>query len=293
MQLRHSWITDLRRAIQGAYFSQYGRKVFIPESDLATFCKNNEFESMATALGHFKRAISYYADKYSVLPSYKHLTSPKIPVLSDIPEFEKALYEEFPNFSPLLVVPSEHKLKSELRGFTGLFTSEGSMELFLDFADAVVREEKIHYCETALAAIERLIFSMAYRKHGTRADYLHVMKAHARLVDLRRQQTEFVGGHWSKVFYPDQDILAFEKAFTFWELPKVVINKDVASVLFNIPKYTPNHASAVLVAMHDYANGRQRNLRFLLDIREEFVLTQGEKAVWKDMDTHVFGSYPL
>lgn len=291
-QIRKPWLGELITSLKTAYYNQYGRNLYVSDAELSKFVNEKGFTSHDGAIAHFKRVISYYADKFSILPTFKHLTSPKIPTLLDIPEFEKALYAEYPDFTPILVSPSENKLSSETRGFSGLFTSASVVELFLDFASAINKEDDLFYCEQALIVIERLIFSMAYRKSNTKVDFLEAIDAHKKLASLRRSVEKIEGGHWSRIFYPDQELELFGVKLHFWEVPKVIINHSVASTLFNISKYGNAHAHAALGAMHEYADGRYRYLRFLLVLRDELRLTPHEEVHWENFSNSTFGKYP-
>jgi hypothetical protein len=299
MSLRPSWLRSVKDGISAAFYAQYRRYLNINEHVLLDYIRTNGFETPEAVLAHFKRAISYYAEKYAIIPTLNHLTSPKIPALVDIPDWEKALYSTYPQFCAQLISPSENKLDSETKGYSGLFPSYDVVDLFLNFARTVNEEDRIKkYTESALIVIERLIFSMAYKKYGKRGDFLSAIEAQMKLVLLRKSliaqgiDVRSKVEHWSTVLVPEQEIQVFGKTLNFWELPKTVVNKDFSSVYFGIYKFGGQHARTCLDLMVEFSEGKLKYLPFLLTARQEFVLDSVEKDLWKDSAPSQFCPYP-
>lgn len=285
----------------------YGKNLYINEDELAKFIIESGFDSMESAVAHFKRAIMYYKEKFTVVPRYTHLISPKIPALADLPDWEKALYATFPDFCPVLTAPNEKKLSTETHGYSGLFPSVEIIELMLAFAkevakfDAVykhasLKDERGPYVELALVMIERLIYSMAYRKWGKRSDYMEAITAQKYLARerLARGQRGGLrkGVHWCAILVEDREIDIFDAKLSFWELPKVYVNRDFAARLFNMPRYSNAQAQAVMTRMLEYAEGRHHLMRFLLIARDEYILTNEEREIWREEAPNVFPEYP-
>lgn len=297
MRLRPSWTRACLEIIQATFFSVYGKKLYISENDLGKYLVENGFDSMESAAAHFKRAILYYHERYTIIPKFSHLTSPKIPALINLPDWEKALYATFPDFSPVLTAPSNHKLDAETHGHTGLFDSVDNIKLVLAFAKEIenLHCEQMPYVEQALMMLERLIFSMAYHKWGTRSDYMTAIAAQktmARERLSRKGKAYNRGVHWSAVLVPDQVIDLFGVKLTFWEMPKVYVNRDFAARLLNISKYSNAHAQSVMRQMVEYAEGRASYMKFLITARQEYILTLDEREVWKEEAPNIFPEYP-
>lgn len=308
MRLRPSWTRACLNSVKASFTALYGKTLYINEDDLAKYLIDNEFSSLEAAVAHFKRALMYYKEKFTVVPRFQHLISPKIPALADIPDWEKALYASFPDFNPVLTAPNEKKLETETHGYSGLFPSVDIIELILAFAKEVAKLEEDYqrnlamgqkkrgpYVELALVMVERLILSMAYRKWGQRADYMAAIAAQkflARERLARKGGNLHRGVHWCAVLVEDLQTEIFNVKLAFWEMPKVYVNRDFAARLFNMPRYSNAHAKAVMTRMLEYAEGRHHLLRFLLVARDEFILTGEERDIWREESPNVFPDYP-
>ena len=308
MRLRPSWTRACLNTVKASFTALYGKTLYINEDALAKYLIENDFSSYEAAVAHFKRALMYYKEKFTVVPRFQHLISPKIPALANIPDWEKALYATFPDFHPVLVAPNENKLETETHGYSGLFPSVDIIELILGFAKEVAKLEDSYqqsamagvktrgpYAELALVMVERLIMSMAYRKWGQRADYMSAIAAQKFLARerLARKGVNLNRGvHWCSVLVEDLQTEVFGVNLAFWEMPKTYVNRDFASRLFNIPKYSSAHAKAVMTKMVEYAAGRHHLLPYLLVARDEFILTGEERDIWREEAPNVFPDYP-
>lgn len=296
MRLRPTYTSQLIDSIKAVYFATYGKHIHINDNELATYLIGSGFENKEAAIAHFRRAIQYYKERYHILPTLRHLTSPKIPVLADIPDWEQALYTSYPEFVPVLVAPNTNKLDAESRVFAWLFTSDADVRTAISFVEEVDKLQGNHeFAVKSMAVVERLIFSMAYRRTGTYAEYKTAISVHNTLkkkyVKLRKAEWN-KDKHWSWLVVPDQTFNIFGSSVSFWEGPKLFIDKELAARFFNVSKYSQAHAKAVMTAMMEYAQGREHLLPFLLTAREHLRLTLLEKELWRDEAPRSFPPYP-
>lgn len=294
MLLQPSWVTHLRTSIRAAFFSQYGRQLNISDRDLFKFLRESGYSDMDTALAHFKRAISFYAEKYQFVPSFKHLVSDSLPKTVEVGGWEKGLYAKCPEFQPVFFVPAKSHMSNETR-HSGLFADKEVVSMLCAFARDIVNASSIVYTRQTLIVLERLMFTLAYMGEEDTRRITHTSNACQRLkharIRFRDAAPAWSGVHWSKALVRKQYIRIGASHLSFWEIPKLILNKD-AALLHLGNKLTPARQNGLLDVMIAYASPRAAYLRYLLTVRAHNILTQEERKAWDRIAPNFFPKYP-
>lgn len=295
MLLAPTWIRHLKETVRAAFLAQYNRNLNISDRQLFAFIRQQNFESLDSAVAHFKRAIAYYAERYRFVPTFAHLISSAIPVVEDSEGWERSMYARWPEFQPLFFTPAKSHLSNEVR-YAGLFTDPDIIKLVTSFADDIVAAREIVYTRQSLAVLERLMYSLAYNREERSRPYVAAIEACARLkkarVRAREGEGPWSGVHWSKALVRKQQMVLEGKAFSFWELPKLALNDEAVATCFG-GRLTPARRATIIEAMSHYASSRAPYVKYLLVCRPNFVLSRDERKAWKGAAPNFFPAYPF
>ena len=304
MLFQQSWLISATKTIKTAYKAQFNRDLFIPTEALSSFCAKSGLDSEYKAVAHFNRVIQYYAGKHCFAPSWGHLVSAAIPVLTEIAGWEKKVATRWPEFRPWLFRPAKNDLSLEY-DHAGMFTSHTSMMLAVDFAKEVIEAYSVIYTPAAVRLLERVMYSLEYRAHPRTADFHYVIAAHNRMrgMQVKRRDTCPAWGdvHWSRTLVNRQLIKIGSQYVHFWEVPKVALSWDAFEVVVGKiaastmrPMWDSGSYREMLIAkMVEFAQVNFAYLRFMLRFREEFVLTPEEITEWKNTVPEIVSAYPL
>lgn len=185
MSLRPTFINALKAAIQADFLALYAKPCIIPEQELLRFVNSRGFNNLYDAQAYFKRVLHYYSQKYKFVPTFKHLTSDKLPVFREMADWERAVYRKYPSFQPVIFLPTKSSLSMDYALAEGLLASADTIQFAADFATDLMYCPDLRYIPRAVELLERAVFSLEYRNANAPHAIANILVAHARLVALR------------------------------------------------------------------------------------------------------------
>lgn len=294
MRMQHSYIRELKRALESAHLGTYKQRLVIKDADLADACMRMKFKDLKSGIAHFKRVIGYFKSTYAYVPTFKHYISERVPVVADIADWEKALYEKYPDFTPEYTSPSDSFLRGKPMGYSHLFGSREIIKFVADFAYVVAQTQFVTcFTQAAPTVLERLIYSMVYHKWHREFDYDNALEALQVIKRSKHYVDKIEGAHWSRILVDTDIVSIYGNEYKFWEMAKLIVNPDFAAHVTGMPKFSEPHARGVLDAMATYGLKNKCALDFLVDIRSEYALDSHEKKEWAAISPNFFPSYPL
>ena len=294
MRLQNTYTRELRRAIESAHLGAYKQRLAINDAELSDAVMRMNFKDAKSAIAHFKRVIGYFKSSYSFVPTMHHYISARVPVVVDIADWEKALYEKYPDFTPEYTSPSDSFLKGKPMGYSHLFGSREIIKFVAEFAFTVAQTQFVTcFTTSAPIVLERLIYSMVYHKWHQEFDYDNTFEA-LQVIKSRRYLVEKIeDAHWSRILVDTDVISIYGKDYKFWELAKLIVNPGFAAAVTDTPKFAEPHARGMLDAMSEYGLRNACALKFLVNIRHEYILDSHEKKAWATVAPNFFPQYPL
>lgn len=288
-----TWEKNLKVAIEAHFLSMFGKDLIVDMNQLVAYLKERGIADEHVAVGHFKRVMLYYKEKYKFIPRFSHLLSTKIPVV-ETHDWEAALYSKYPAFAPYTFVDQK---KSLSRGAVdkALFDAR-RCEYFYKFARSVTAHPDPIYCYRAMLVLERLAYSLAKRKGKGGMSPAVAVDAHNRLRKIRvpERDTDKVWRiqHFSKVLVKKQIITVFGYGFTFWELPKLIVDHAFAENILNC-RLTKQHVQSIMTVLSDYGFRYREYLPFLIKVRADYVLRHSSDIdAWESVKPDFIPEYP-
>lgn len=228
MLFRPSFIAPLKADIKAEFMNLYGKALVVPDDKLLDFVRDNNFTALHESSTHFRRVIHYYHEKYSFIPSFQHLVSGRIPVLKGTAGWEQSITRRFPQFRPYLFSPGKTALSEDYAAYENLLCSEEMAQLALALAAAVQFSYRLRYVPSAVAFLERAVFTLAFRNVKTDMPFLNLIKAHARLSALRRPKRDsskaWLSAHFGyavnrRILYKINGVY-----FPWWNALKIIVS---------------------------------------------------------------------
>ena len=293
----NTWSSKLHEMIAVHFLATFGRELVVDRTALEKFLQERKFTSEQAAMAHFTRVMAHYKEKYQFVPRFSHLLSAKISNV-ETSGWEATLYADFPNFAPIAYVPAKSTLDGAVQ-YSGLFDSS-RCAYFYDFARRITEHPRPVYCYTAMHIVERLVFSLAKNRKRGGDDVLPITKAIEAQSILRQQHKSsrdtnktWRRQHFSKAVVRRQLIQLFGQHFTFWELPKMLVDPEFAEQVLNC-RLTPAHMQAIFDVLSTYGYAHRAYLPFLTRVRDNFIIRYASaKDTWEKMKPEFVGPYPF
>lgn len=288
-----TWQASLKTAIESHFLSMFGKDLIVDMNQLVAYLKERGITDEKEAIGHFKRVMLYYKDKYKFVPRFSHLLSTKVPNVQTA-DWESELYRKCPAFAPYTFVDTKSALRADSVA-RGLFDSK-RCDYFYKFARAVIVHPDPVYCFKSVMILERLAYSLAKRKRKQGLSPVVAVDAHNRLrkkrVPNRDEHKIWRGQHFSKTLVKKQIISVFGYGFTFWELPKLITDNAFAENVLNC-RLTKQHTQSIMTVLSDYGFRYREYLPFLIKVRADYVLRHADEiAAWERMKPDFIPEYP-
>lgn len=185
MSLRPTFINALKAAILADFLALYQKPCIISEAELTRFVVRKGFDSLHEAQAYFKRVLNYFSQKYTFVPTFRHLISEKLPTFRDMADWERAVYRKWPSFQPVLFIPTKSALDMNYQVAEELLSNAETIQFAVNFAQDMMYCPDLRYIPQAVILLERAIFSLAYRQANAPAAANFLITAHARIVALR------------------------------------------------------------------------------------------------------------
>lgn len=268
-------LQKLKTDINMAFNAMYGRDLVIDERELDKYLKVTCFKDECAVLAHVKRVLAYYKAKYEFVPRFSHIVSSKMPKTERTSkDWEAELYSKFPTFQPLY--HTRDIVKAMKTTNVGSLFSRDRAEFFHGFAVAVLNHPDPVYLTRSLMLIEKAIFSIGRNPEwAKRLPLAPVVEAHTRLrkmeVPHRTDHKIWRQVHFSKTLVRKNTMKVFGYGFSFWELPKILVDHAFAESALNC-RVTPAHLRAVKVMVEEYGYRYRLYLPYLLNVRPPYVL---------------------
>lgn len=287
-----TWQRNLKSELEAHFLSMFGRELVVDMGTLCKYLDERRISDGQMAIAHFKRVMLYYKEKYKFVPRFSHLLSTKIPVV-ETDDWEATLYNEFPDFQPYLFVGSGAAL-SATRFNRNIFEAK-RRDYFYKFARAVANHPAPTYCSGATIILERLVYSIA-KHENSKSRVALAVEAHSKMRGIRNRFREenkiWTAQHFSKALVRKQFISLFGLAFTFWELPKLLVDTSFAEGVLNC-RLTEAHRRAILTVVSDYGYKYKEYLPFLIKIRSDYVIRhRSELSDWESLKPEFVPQYP-
>lgn len=292
MLQRPTWLEQLKGAIQQSFTTRFGRALAFDDQDLLVFLRDKKITTLAQAIAQFNRAIKYFGDKYEFVPRFTHLTSERIPLV-EVDEWEQKLHKDHPAFQPRFFIPSTSPLSARA-ALGGLYTAADAA-YFFEFAKAVEYHPSPTYVAQAVFIVERLVYTLA-KSNPLNLSISDVVAVHQTLLRLRRSIRDrhpiWKTQHFSKCLVRQQLISIVGAGFSFWELPKLVVDRRLMEIELNV-RVTQQHVDMVMRRLRAYAHTYNPYLHFLIRVRAQYIMrTREELEMWNSVKPDNIPSYP-
>lgn len=278
------------------FLATFGRELVVDLQALEKFLKERRLNNDEAAMAHFVRVMAYYKEKYQYVPRFSHLLSAKISTV-ETTGWEARLYADFPQFNPLVYVPAKSTLDGVVQ-YSGLFDTK-RLPFFMDFARRINEHPDPVYCYTGMHIVERLVYTLAKGRKmlGDSQPLEAAVSAQCRLARRHRRFRDtnktWRSQHFSKTLVRRQQIQVFGQHFTFWELPKMLVDAEFAEQVLNC-RLTPAHRQAIFDVLSVYGYTHRAYLPFLTRVRDNFIIRYAtEKATWEKMKPEFVSDYPF